>query len=46
MGSTLIEHRNETKVYGIKNLKNQINIDSIVGIYKKQKKAKPSIYKD
>jgi hypothetical protein len=46
MGSTLMEHPNESKVFGVKNQKNQINIDSIVGIYKKQTKAKPSIYKD
>ncbi len=29
-----------------KNSKSQINIDNIFGIYKKQKKYKPSIYKD
>ncbi len=41
-----MEHPNESKVFGVKNLKNQIHINSIAGIYKKQKKAKPSIYKD
>ena len=30
----------------VKNSKNQINTDNIFGIYKKQKKSKPSIYKD